>query len=63
VAGTDLEVPASVARFDPWQNRPDRPATRFRRRSNDLRNLLIWLAVFAALFVGYTFRAALFATG
>jgi hypothetical protein len=52
-----------VTRFDPWQNRPDRPAARSWRRSNDLRSLLIWLAIFAALVVGYTYRAQLFATG
>jgi hypothetical protein len=50
-----------VARFDSWQNRPDRPATRSRRRSSDLRNVLIWLAMLAALVVGYTYRAELFA--
>jgi hypothetical protein len=52
-----------VARFDPWQNRPDRPAPRSRRRPNNLRNLLIWLAIFAALVVGYTYRATLLAGG
>jgi hypothetical protein len=63
VADRDLEVLDPVTRFDPWQNRPDRFATRSRHRSNDLRSLLVWLAVFAALVVGYTYRAQLFATG
>jgi hypothetical protein len=45
--------PASAPRFDPWQNRPDRPASRHSRRGRDLRELLIWAAILALLALVY----------
>lgn len=44
-----------VTRFDPWQNRPDRRAQRQRAFSRP-RALLVWLAAFAVLVVGYTYH-------
>ena len=49
-----------MTRFDPWQNRPDRPLRQQRRRtSSSSRHLLVWLTIFAVLVVGYTYRNAL----
>lgn len=44
-----------VTRFDPWQNRPDRRAQR-QRAFRGQRALLVWLAAFAVLVVGYTYH-------
>lgn len=43
-----------VTRFDPWQHRPDRPVRR-QRALGARRTLLVWMAVFAVLVVGYTY--------
>ena len=51
-----------VTRFDPWQNRPDRPVRRQRAFSRR-RALLVWLAVFAVLVVGYTYHDDLAVAG
>ena len=51
-----------ATRFDPWQNRPDRPARR-QRAFSGRRTLLVWLAVFAVLVVGYTYGDDLAAAG
>ena len=51
-----------VMRFDPWQNRPDRHARQQRAFSRP-RALLVWLAVFAVLVVGYIHRDELAVAG
>jgi hypothetical protein len=53
---------AAVTRFDPWQNRPDRPLWR-RPGFSRPRALLIWLAAFAVLVIGYAYRDNLAAAG
>ena len=45
-----------MPRFDPWQNRPDRPARRPIRAGRDLRQLLIWAAILAVLTLAYANR-------
>ena len=40
-----------MTRFDPWQNRPERPVRRQRAFSRP-RALLVWLAVFAVVVAG-----------
>ena len=49
-------------RFDPWQNRPDRPVRRQRAFSRP-RALLVWLTVLAVLVVGYTYHDDLAVAG
>ena len=44
-----------ATRFDPWQNRPDRPVWR-QRAFGRPRALLVWLAAFAVLVAGYTYH-------
>lgn len=51
-----------AARFDPWQNRPDR-AVRRRKAGNGRRAALVWLAVFAVLVAAYTYHDDLGAVG
>jgi hypothetical protein len=40
-------------RFDPWQGRPDRQVRR--RALGSRRALMVWLAVFALLALGYAY--------
>ena len=51
-----------VTRFDPWRNRPDRPVRR-QQSLTSRRALLVWLAVFAVLVVGYTYHDDLAVAG
>jgi hypothetical protein len=51
-----------VTRFDPWQNRPDRPV-RPQRAFSRRRALTVWLAVLVFLVVGYAYRDDLAAAG
>ena len=52
-----------MPRFDPWQNRPDRPASRPSRGGRDLRHLLIWAAILAVLALVYANRGRLLGLG
>lgn len=54
--------PVAATRFDPWQNRPDRPGRRL-QWSGRGRALLVWLAVGAALMVAYRYHGELAAVG
>ena len=58
----DQRSSVEAARFDPWQNRPDR-AVRRRGGSNRWRAALVWLAVFAVLVAAYTYHDDLGAVG
>jgi hypothetical protein len=47
-----------LTRFDPWQNRPDRPRLRWqpgRLLGGGPRAVAIWLAMFAILTAGYSY--------
>ncbi len=58
----DQRSSAGAARFDPWQNRPDRAARR-RGAGNRRRAVLVWLAVFAVLVAAYTYHEELGVAG
>ena len=51
-----------ATRFDPWQNRPDRPVRRLRTLGRG-RALLVWLAVLAVLMAADSYRDNLAAVG
>ena len=52
----------ALTRFDPWQNRPDRRLWRPRTFTGQ-RALLVWLAAFGALVVGYSYHDDLATAG
>ena len=54
--------PVAAPRFDPWQNRPDRPGRRLRMFGRG-RALLVWLAVGAVLMIAYRYHDELAAAG
>ena len=49
-----------MPRFDPWQNRPDRPAIAVPPPpAGDLRHLLIWAAIVMVPVVSYAYHIRL----
>ncbi len=58
----DQRRSVETARFDPWQNRPDRALLR-QGGSDRWRAALVWLAVFAVLVAVYTYHDDLGAVG
>lgn len=54
-------TPVGSPRFDPWQGRPDRQVRR--RTLGRSRALMVWLAVFAVLAVGYAYGTQLATAG
>ncbi len=51
-----------ATRFDPWQSRPDRRMRR-QRALGSRRSIMVWLAAFALLALGYAYGTQLATAG